>query len=213
MATPRYRPRVADVLQMDIADIESITDISKMRALVRTLADAGNKRLKRLESYQGDYSPAFDVIMGSGHHPSGRAAGGKFKTANMDLVQLKNEFKRARSFLNAKTSTVTGLKKSIDQLQKKIKDQYNVELDLEDIGKVWRTMNEIRKTEKGKKLTKEEYYKYMSAVQEVLENHPDYTPGEAAGDIMRRFDQIYMGYKEQELGVPNEGDFTDIPGL
>lgn len=72
----------------------------ELARVTKVLADAGNKRLKRLSTFSAQQeSMAYADAMESG---------GKFTTAKKTVNQLRNEFKRVKTFLKDKTSTVKG---------------------------------------------------------------------------------------------------------
>ena len=218
MARQRWRPKVSDVLKMDVADIDSITDIGKMRDIVRALADAGNKRLKRMEKLDNP-SPAYLSVV------SGKEGRGKFRTAGMDLEQLKNEYKRARSFLTAKTSTVSGWKKHVKQQTKKIQivlgeddDAGSPETDEGfDEGfyfKVMRIMSELENSPRGRQLTRNmKPSDLIRLVSDYVEAHPQYGVGESARGILDQLESEYEETMSRDMGDPDEGDYTDVPGI
>lgn len=92
---------IEEVMNLSASDIEAMTD-SELRKATRTLVDAANKRMKRIEQRDEIYSPAY---LGA------RRTGGSFKTSRgTDRQALLNEFKRAKQFLSYKTSTSKGTK-------------------------------------------------------------------------------------------------------
>lgn len=104
------RPTIAQINNMDLGQINQTTR-QEMALYVRVLADAANKRIKRLQAKSEDFrieSEALQAIERGG--PRGQ---GKFSTANKTLPQLRAEFVRARGFLDAQTSTIKGTQKTI----------------------------------------------------------------------------------------------------
>lgn len=65
-----------------------------------TLAQAGNKRLKRFKE-KNITTPATEYI---------KKHGGRFSTKGKDLEQLREEFQRAKDFLSKETSTIKGFR-------------------------------------------------------------------------------------------------------
>lgn len=65
-----------------------------------TLAQAGNKRLKRFQE-KNITTPATEYI---------KKHGGRFSTKGKDLEQLREEFQRAKDFLDKETSTIKGFR-------------------------------------------------------------------------------------------------------
>lgn len=100
-------PRVQQILNLPIVDVNKMT-AAELRANVQILASAANKRLARLGSTEiGRIAPAY---LSAEKRSFTGAAGGKFGTAGKNRNQLLNEFKAAKSFLEMKTSSVTGWK-------------------------------------------------------------------------------------------------------
>ena len=100
-------PRVQQILNLPIVDVNKMT-AAELRANVQILASAANKRLARLGSTEiGRIAPAY---LSAAKRSFTGAAGGKFGTAGKNRNQLLNEFKAAKSFLEMKTSSVTGWK-------------------------------------------------------------------------------------------------------
>lgn len=94
--------KVRDILNMSIDDFNRLTE-KQLRNVTKTLADAANKRIKRLADSGNTESPAYKGVQNSG---------GKISTAGKNTrQQLQKEFIRAKTFLNAKTSTLSGVKK------------------------------------------------------------------------------------------------------
>lgn len=94
---PRYT--VKQSLGMDITDFMDLSG-RELRAATKALTDAANKRLTRIRK-SGIKSPAAMEVWSSG---------GKFGIAGKSEGQLRTEFLRARQFIEAPTSTVSGAK-------------------------------------------------------------------------------------------------------
>lgn len=107
-------------------------DVKTLRKYTSVLSSAANKRIQRLrKSGVSASSIAYQNVMRSGT--------GKFGTRNKSLNQLRNEYKRVRMFLNAKTSTVTGTRK----LQSELVERFDTELSQNQINKLWDTYNTL----------------------------------------------------------------------
>ena len=72
----------------------------ELKEATQILASAGNKRIKRAQA-EGFGSASIDAVLKKG----------KFSTADKSFAQLRNEFTRARSFLQSKTGTLSEIAK------------------------------------------------------------------------------------------------------
>lgn len=117
---------VNDILNLNDSDIQRLK-ASELRSLVNKLASAGNKRIRRLqESKLASRSGAYRQLRGGMKHK------GKVKMFTTDLKKLKvkskgqernkllKEFARASRFLNDKTSTVSGTRKTIRDVESRL---------------------------------------------------------------------------------------------
>lgn len=130
---------VKELLSVDPRDIDRMTE-GQLREAVRTLADAANKRLKRLgETEIGRHSPAYEKAMKRSFTTD---QGGKFGTQGKNRNQLRSEYKAAVDFLNLKTSSVSGWKKTREKAYKKIGGDFGGSAKAE-IG-FWSTYRKLR---------------------------------------------------------------------
>lgn len=122
-------------------NVNSLTE-KELKAGIQSLAKVVNQRLRQLEkSNKATSSPAYKYIerlafdasktKGTGEEKYsfiGETKWGEIKfntaTAKMNQSQLRQEFSFLQRFLNTKTSTVTGVKKNIEQSLEKFKKQY-----------------------------------------------------------------------------------------
>lgn len=88
---------VQDILNLDT---RKLTD-DQLRAVTTRLASAANKRIRRMEK-AGTESPALKNV---------KRSGGDFSTKGKDAKGIRSEFKRAKGFLQSKTSSLRGYKK------------------------------------------------------------------------------------------------------
>lgn len=102
---------IDDIMNKDWNDLAKL-NLADLKALTQRLVSASNKRLKRLESSNvGDYSSALQ---------GRKKSGGRFSTKGKNINELRSEFRKAKSFLKSKTSTITGTRKVINTMSKKI---------------------------------------------------------------------------------------------
>lgn len=139
---------------------ESVNTLTEkeLKAGIQSLAKVANQRLRQLEkSNKATSSPAykyierlaFDVSKTKGTDANkysfiGETKWGEIKfntaTAKMSQSQLREEFSFIQRFLNAKTSTVTGVKKNIEKSYEKFKEQYEKQTGSQlnnDISYLW----------------------------------------------------------------------------
>lgn len=103
-------PSYKQYMNMTAKEIASMTE-KEMRAAVRSFQKVVGARMSRLT--KGDYQSQAARYM---------AERGKISTKGKDLNQLRAEFKRAKTFLQAKTSTVTGVKKVMAEYTRGLQD-------------------------------------------------------------------------------------------
>lgn len=102
---------IDDIMNKDWNDLAKL-NLVDLKALTQRLVSASNKRLKRLESSNvGDYSSALQ---------GRKKSGGRFSTKGKNINEIRSEFRKAKAFLKSKTSTITGTRKVINTMSKKI---------------------------------------------------------------------------------------------
>jgi ribosomal protein S25 len=137
--------QVQRVLNTDVQKLEQMTR-AELAHEVSILVSAANKRIRRLEKegFTGDIStPALSYTM---RH------GGMFSVKGKNETQLLNELKRAKGFINAKTSTVRGANKSIEEMNKMLSNYEEVntgkkverQMTKEELAQYWRAVDRLR---------------------------------------------------------------------
>ena len=138
-------------------NVNSLTE-KELKAGIQSLAKTANQRLRQLEkSNKATSSPAYKYIerlafdasktKGTGadkYSFIGETKWGEIKfntaTTKMNQSQLRQEFSFLQRFLNAKTSTVMGVKKNIEKSYEKFKEQYEKQTGSQlnnDISYLW----------------------------------------------------------------------------
>ena len=107
---------VEDILNMPLHEVNKLTDI-ELKALTGRLVSAGNKRLRRYEAKTGELPNA---------GKSGDYSNVKFSVAGKDRMQTLEEFKRAKSFMKAQTSSLRGTRAVKKESQRELKDNFNI---------------------------------------------------------------------------------------
>lgn len=113
---------VSDLLDVPLEAIDSLNR-SEISQIVSRMAAVANKRLKRLE--QSGFK------RGSDSGPNVISGTRKFVAKGKTLNQLRNEFSRVRKFLEGKTSTVTGMRKTREEFYQRLAD--NTGKDVRDV--------------------------------------------------------------------------------
>lgn len=92
---------VEQILDLPFNELNKLTE-SQLKTAVGRLVSAGNKRLRRFEEKRGKLPNA---------GKQGDYEQVKFSTVGKDKTELLEEFKRARSFMRAETSSLAGYKR------------------------------------------------------------------------------------------------------
>ena len=106
------QPRTSKVVKQLPQNFEKMKRDEFVKKLQPTI-DAANKRLKRLENMK-TLSPALNSVMESG---------GKFSLKGKDRNAAIKEASRAITFINMKTSTISGAKQFEQSFQKKLSNK------------------------------------------------------------------------------------------
>ena len=138
-------------------NVSTLTE-KELKAGIQSLAKVANQRLRQLEkSNKATSSPAYKYVerlafdatktKGTGADKYvfiGETKWGEIKfntkTTKMNQSQLRQEFSFLQRFLNTKTSTVTGVKKNIEESLNKFKEQYEKQTGSpisNDVASIW----------------------------------------------------------------------------
>lgn len=167
---------VNDILNMSTRQINAL-DAKDLARVSGRLRSAANKRLRRLEK-SGMESPAYRNAM---------RGGGSFSTKDKDMVGLRNEFLRMKTFMEAKTSTVRGAK----QAQKKTVDEFKkagVDIQEENVDRVMRLYGRLKEIDPSVSL-KQFKYAVQDSVSKYVEQ--DMTDEEIIRKMKERIDELY----------------------
>lgn len=117
-------------------DYDAVSQLSKtyLSKAVSQIAAIANKRAKRLA--QSEYGTSSALVS---FEKSGGKAGSKGKSLN----QLRREFARTQKFLNAKTSTIRGAKKVVEETSKRLGADTS-KWSVEDWKAYWKAYDEIK---------------------------------------------------------------------
>lgn len=106
---PKRSNKLSQVKDMSISQVMSMSRSELIQA-TRTLTSAANRRLTTMKKH-GIKSPSTEYIKRHGGRFSLRYTKGKHKGEYKNVAQLREEFQRAKGFLESETSTVKGFRK------------------------------------------------------------------------------------------------------
>lgn len=112
-------------MQMDIDEFSHLSK-TELRQAVSRLADAANKRLKRV-SKSDVVSPAYMELMDNGN---------KFSTRGKSEIELQIEFRRVSNFLQDKTSTIKGAREYMEETRQNLKNAFGIEINKLDFAEL-----------------------------------------------------------------------------
>lgn len=196
--------KTSDLLSMSSLDISKLTR-SELAKATRQLADIANKRLKRLETAEaGTDSPLYQKTMEVGY----------FKTGGKNQGQLQAEFQRARSFLNKKTSTVSGWGKMRTKTLNRIGVPKEDQKSFDDKA-FWRTYRRLEKNNRalvhayGSTETQRLLRRYMNEGKgDFMETVNALENGEL--DLEALEAELYQKYEEEQDEEGLSNDFIDV---
>ena len=125
---------VQNILDTPLYDLKKMID-SELRTVVGRLVSAGNKRLRRYESKKGDLPNA---------GRQGNYEERKFSTQGKDRTELMEEFKRAKNFFGAETSSLTGEKNVKTKSQKALNENFGISVSDEDYDIYWKAFDRLK---------------------------------------------------------------------
>ena len=127
--------RWQDLVNISIDEFNKMKK-SELKAVTQILASAGNKRIKRMQE-AGKVSASAEYVLKRG----------KFSTADKTFQQLKNEFMRAKHFMESKTGSLAAMTKlerrSISALEKAGVTGVNTS----NYGEFWRAYEELKRAD------------------------------------------------------------------
>lgn len=172
-----------DLLNMGYDAFNALTP-SELRQTVSRLADAGNKRLKRLGK---TVTPATEQA---------KRSGGKFSTKGKNEMQLRTEYARIRAFLENPTSTKAGYEK----LKKEMKDKGFDPGGLgDDEAMLWRLYNKLSELDPNfRKLPPSDRKRIIQA---ELEAFPEMTEEEHLQHLLNGMRTAYEGFQRDREDI------------
>ena len=188
-------------------DPETLMNMSRkdMAKNVSILASAANKRLKRLE-LSGTFSPAAEYV---------KTHGGKFSVAGKNQNQLMIEYFRLQSFLESKTSSVSGAKKWQRTVQKEVTEavlkrvQPSKEGRQQVVSQIVSIFNDPKKKEKFWDLysrlseeyeVKDKYKEVWDDIADAIATEPDATTDDIFELLTEEYEKKYQSKAPSDPG-------------
>ena len=182
---------------LDISDVNKFTE-KTLRAAVRTLSNAANKRVRNINN-AGVISPAVRAVE---QH-------GKFTPKGKTRNQLLSEFVRAVNFLQSETSTVAGARKFTDNIRKNLglnKTATAEEITSENKG-FWNTFTDLYNNAQnlwthsrlGSQVVQQQ-------IMDIRAENPNATWQDVADIAQKALDKLYI----EESALNGTAEFFDF---
>lgn len=168
----------SELLNMSSGDVSNLSR-SQLAQVVSRIASAANKRIRGLQK-AGIDSPAYKRVLESG---------GNISTRGKNLNQLRAEFLRAKQFMDAKTSSVSGYKKVIDNTAKKLRDAGVTNANasnVQDLLKIYDRLTQLDPNAKGRGLK----YKLLNVIGDQMHIDPTASVTDIVYTVERQLDAI-----------------------
>lgn len=204
---------VKQILDMPYYDLKKLTD-SELKVLVGRLVSAGNKRLRRYQAKKGELPNA-----GSRRRTTQTESGQtttqqdyekrKFSTVGKDRTELFEEFKRAKNFMKAQTSSLAGEKSVKKESQRIIKENFGITVNDADYDIYWKAFDRLKELHPE---VDERNYKYtilahMDKMLEQRKGKPYKSYKTFARAIEKKLQQIYEENESVKNGDGTSGFF------
>lgn len=186
---------IQDIMHMDIDEFSHLTK-SELRQAVSRLADAANKRLKRL-SKSDVVSPAYMEVLDNGN---------KFSTRGKSEIELQIEFRRVSNFLQDKTSTIKGSRAYMEETRKNLKDAFGIEINKSDFAELIKEYGRII-NESPDYQSRALRYKSLKNFNIGLANN-QMTTTELSDDVVSILNRYYQPGGSQYEGTANYFGFN-----
>lgn len=174
----------------DLVDItpEQFMQMGKqeLKEATQILASAGNKRLKRAQE-KGFTSPSIETVLTKG----------KFSTKDKSFNELRNEFVRARNFLESKTGTLSEYNKFKRDTIKSLHEKSGIEISQSQFDNFWRAYEELKKNNpaianKGLK------YAVLEEINKLQKDNEELDVDTIVFALQGEVDRIYQESQEQQ---------------
>ena len=190
--------KISDILNIDLDAFNKLNE-KELRALTSRLVSAGNKRIRRLQEHEIN-SPAMQSL---GNEKAFSTKLPKDTSTQQRVNQLRAEFSRARSFLNAETSTISGYKKfkkkTISRIARDLNKPEKVVEKILDVNRLYDLLHKAQQqglvsSYRGSKGS----IQARNVIAEILIDKPDVNEDTLFGWLEEQTDEFYESQEELE---------------
>lgn len=186
--------KVKEYINLSATDFSKLNE-KQLRHVVQTLADAGNKRIKRMQSV-GLKSPALNYL----EHSKG---GTKLTTKGKKLNQLRAEYIRAKNFLNAETGSVRGARQFIKNSVKGFYEKSGIKMSVDDFQDIMSIYEDIKRADPSIASYKYHFIESITAEYEMGARSVD----DIKTRLYNRREEIYLEKVARERDNENISSF------
>ena len=198
--------KITDILNIDLDTFNKLNE-SDLRHITSRLVSASNKRIRRLEKHNINSS----ALQGLGKEKVFSTKLPKDVSPQQRVNQLRAEYSRARSFLNAETSTIGGYNKFVRRTRKRIAKELNVSektLKKLDIGKLFDLLHKAQEKGLVSSYRKSEgSMQARSIISDILIDKPNMSEEEILNELEKKITQKYE--EEQVEDETEENPFDE----
>lgn len=198
---------ISDIINIDLDTFNKMNE-SDLRHITSRLVSASNKRIRRLQKHNINSS----ALQGLGKEKVFTTKLPKNISKQQRVNRLRAEYSRARSFLNAETSTISGYNKFVKRTRKRIAKELNVSertLKKMDIKKLFDTLHKAQEKGLVRSYRKSEgSLQARNIIADIILDKPDMSEE----DLLKELEQkIQQKYEEEQ--IEDETDEIEINDL
>lgn len=191
---PRKKPRkykqpslvsgmtVSDILNLPETVFNTFQE-KQLKLVVGRLVSAINKRVRRFEK-SGLNPPALQAL---------KKSGGVLSVKGKNLNQLREEYARARNFLNMETSTQKGYRDVQDRIIETL-EKRGVTVTRDEIDSMWEVWNSLTDVDPSIELSVNKY----QLMQDIINMPDDIDLTEKVQQAKDRYTTLYEQQKREE---------------
>lgn len=169
---------------------------SELKGYTQVLASAGNKRIKRAQEQKFD-SPSIQAVLERG----------KFSTKDKNLNQLRNEFMRAKRFLESKTGTLGEFKKWRKENIQELKEGSGINLTEQQFDVFWRSFEQLKKEDPTVANMSFKYH-VLSTIDAMQKDNAELSVDEIVSTLKPQIEQMYK--EHQSMGAQADLNATEL---
>lgn len=181
---------IEDIMNMDAEDLVKLSR-SELAKITGRLVSAGNKRIRRLAKTDiGRSAPSYIGLKGR-----------TFSVKGKNVNELRNEFKKAKTFLRQKTSTATGWR----EVRQEVETRLGGKLTKENASKFWETYRRLQEANAGgildkshRKQTRNTSDRIQKKLYNVLKHNWDMDEDRAISIMEKKIKEVYEREQQAE---------------